>query len=85
MLQPSKYDQILNGTYQVGKVKKMMFEIIFIPGLDQKLENLNFTWNITAFNSKELKIKLNFEHPELVSAMTTPDELKIYFRAGYLF
>ena len=49
--------------------------ILVIPDEDQLEKEIAFDWVISTFDAKEIKIKLNFEDPDIVSSGGYPDIL----------
>jgi hypothetical protein len=46
-----------------------------LPGQEQDLANVKFTWNVTMQNNRTMDVRLYFETPGLISSTLTPDYL----------
>ena len=62
------FSDYLEVPKNLSVINKTSLEIILIPSNTSLINFLNFTWNLTSFTSKYLKLKINFEHPLYVSS-----------------
>ena len=59
---------------------------MFVPGSSENLDKkTNFTWDVTAFNGKEISINFYFANPLYISVDSLIDVIKISFHNTNLF
>ena len=57
-----------------------------IPGYYSEESDLNFTYEIVSYKKRQLKLKIKWENPLLISKnFKDPDYLEIHFYGNYLF
>jgi hypothetical protein len=50
------------------------------------ISNLNFTWNVTAYERDEMRVKLNFSNPNSISLKKIHDSVVFHIKnASYFF
>jgi len=70
MLVPDNFTDFINTTH---------LKLEALPSQTNRIENLNFTWNVTDFTKDDMTIQMYWEKPEFVSTSGLEDRIKMTF------
>jgi len=71
-LETRQLDALSNDT---ARERIPVLQVDVLPGQEQDLANVKFTWNVTMQNNRTMDVRLYFETPGLISSTLTPDYL----------
>jgi len=79
-------DFIISSTVEVNNQKVPVIFLSINPGYYSNTDDLTFTYNITSYTAKQMKIQLNFDRPLYVSKERDDlDYLVVIFYGQYYF
>ena len=70
-------------TREEEKIPVLTVEVI--PGIESKMEDLGFVWNVTQQETFSLNVQLFFTNAIAVSSNVIPDTVKIQFNDPFMF